>query len=54
MKAGEGSRRFPGSKNKSAPGERLAKIKSAPSSSMLKIKSAPTGVWQKIIWHPKC
>ena len=40
MKACEGSRRFPGSKNKPAPGERLAKIKSAPSSSMLKINLA--------------
>ena len=47
MKAGEGSRRFPGSKNKSAPGGRLAKIKLAPSSSMLKINLAPTGFWQK-------
>ena len=47
MKAREGSRHFPGSKNKSAPRGRLAKIKSAPSSSMLKIKSAPTGFWQK-------
>ena len=53
MKAREGSRCFPGSKNKSTPGGRLAKIKSAPSSSMLKIKSAPTGVWQKITWRPK-
>ena len=54
MKAREGSRRFPDSKKRLAPGERLAKIKSAPSSSMLKIKSAPTGVWQKITWRPKC
>ena len=53
MKAGEGSRRFPDSKKRLAPGGRLAKIKSAPSSSMLKIKSAPTGVWQKITWRPK-
>ena len=53
MKAREGSHRFPGSKNNSAPGGRLAKIKSAPSSCMLKIKSAPTGVWQKITWRPK-
>ena len=54
MKAREGSRRFSGSKNKSAPEGRLAKIKSAPSSSMLKIKSAPTEVWQKITWRSKC
>ena len=50
IKAREGSRRFPDSKKRLAPGGRLAKIKSAPSSSMLKIKS---GVWQKITWRPK-
>ena len=53
MKAREGSRRFPDSKNRLAPGGRFAKIKSAPSSSMLNIKSVPTGVWQKITWRPR-